>query len=76
MDQPDFLSRLATEEDWDAARGLLDETEEKHFRVALLYRAAADAGFELNAASIARRLGDISDETVRNWINALRKSSR
>jgi predicted AAA+ superfamily ATPase len=76
MDLPDFLSRVATEEDWNAARGLLDETEEKHLRVALLYHAAAKAGFELNAASVARKLGDISDETVRNWINSLRKPSR
>lgn len=71
-----FLSRVATEEDWKFVRALLDESEEKHFRVALLYQAATEAGFELNAASIARQLGGVTDETVRNWINALRKTPR
>jgi hypothetical protein len=77
MDSPgqNFLAHLATEEDWEKARGLLDELEEKRFRLFLLYRAAAEAGFELNAASIARQI-DVKDETVRTWIKALQKPSQ
>jgi hypothetical protein len=67
--QADFLSRLATDEDWRIARSLLDD--DKRFRLSLAYHAALEAGIELNAANAGRLLG-VNARTVQRWLSELK----
>jgi hypothetical protein len=67
--QGDFLSRLATDEDWQIARSLMEN--DKRFRLSLAYHAALESGIELNAAHIGRVLG-VKARTIQRWVNELK----
>jgi hypothetical protein len=67
--QGDFLSRLATEEDWQVARSLMEN--DKRFRLSLAYHAALEAGTQLNAAHIGRVLG-VNARTIQRWLGELK----
>lgn len=75
MDSPgeDFLSHLATDDDWRIARSLIDD--DAHLRLILAFRAAEEVGTELNAAHVGRILS-VDERTVRRWLEELKKPSQ
>jgi hypothetical protein len=73
MPDPSEDPRSRTDEDWQVARSLLDEIGLKQYRLSLIYDLMARAGFELNAAHVARIFA-INEKTAREWLAALKKS--